>query len=483
MNIKENLLSNSFWLLSKNISGYLIRTIAKIVLARIFLPEDFGLIALSISIIDFMALLGQFGIATFVVYNKSYPEDRIISTALCFSYALNAVLFFLLLLLAYPLESFFNKPPLGNILLIFSSILWIWPLQTISVAYLERNHRFKQIAIAELISIATYALLALGLCLLYSSFWMLLIAHFTAILVNSLGVFMFAKIRFSAKKVHKRILIAIITYGKYILGQGLLVFSKMQYDNFVVAKYLSAQALGFYIWAFTFASIPVMMVIHAVNGVAFPIYCELQHDRPRMLAVTTQIFKSLLIVLLPALITLAQFSQPIIGTLFSSNWYGMVPILKIFCLYACFRCFLATYSPLLNSIGSPKTLFYANIISLCIGFVIIPIAVRHYDMKGAAWAITFIQWLDFAVVLKVLNKEFPSAPKQIRSLGPIVLANIILNFLYVSVHSIFSKGPLTLAGIGLSLFTYGLIILWWEHPLVHKIRLQILHRLKEEKKA
>lgn len=479
MDIKHKLFSNSFWLLGKNFCGYMVRTGTKLFIARWLLPEDFGMIALTISLIDLLALIGSAGIPTFVIYNKQFPEKSLMSTALFFHCALNAILLIGLLSFAPWIEQFFHKEHLSATLRIFGFALLIYPFQNISVSFLERRLQFKKIALAEVISIAVYALLALSLCHQSPSYPSLLTAHYLAIITHTIGVFLFARLRWSLRYTHKRVIYAIIKYGKYVLGQSLLVFTKTQYDNFVVAKFLSAKMLGYYTWAFTIATMPIMMIVHAINSVAFPIYCELQNDRSRTIQVATTIFQALGLVIFPGLMILASFPEAIIGTLFGSQWLGLTPVLKLFCFYSCLRCSLAVFSPLLNSIGRPKILFYVSIVSLLVGLVCIPLGVQYFQMIGAAYAVILVQAIDFVIITRILRKEFPFSSQTVAPIYRMIIWNILLWLSFQALHALAQTTLTQIVWILLSLGAYVIIVIRYEHHLTIHIKSFIKNKLSE----
>ena len=245
----------------------------------------------------------------------------------------------------------------------------------------------------------------------------------------------YSKLSINIKFIKFTIVKDIIKFGRYIIGHSLIVIFKNQYDNMMVAKFLTTGFLGLYSWAFTIATIPVQMLVCILNSVMYPIYCKMQ-DKDEMLKLLYQTWKIVLVIVLPVMIILFCYTRSIVFLAAGEKWLPMCLTLKILCVYSSIRCFLAVLGPVFTAIGKPNIIFYIGTLTLIIGVALVPIFIIKIGMPGAAIAITVTMLLDFILVMVALTKEFPKAWIHNKKLYPIILVNlsvfiffIIINFL------------------------------------------------------
>ena len=131
------------WISISSLTTRVLNVISAIILARILLPEDFGLMAIALSIISFSQGTTQTGFETALIQKKNSVAE-LLDTAWTIELFKNLTLFLIIFLLAPKLAVFFNEPRAILILRTISLSIVFQGLRNIGVVYFRKNLDFKK---------------------------------------------------------------------------------------------------------------------------------------------------------------------------------------------------------------------------------------------------------------------------------------------------------------------------------------------------
>jgi len=98
-NFSKKISSGAFWITISSFSARILNTISAIILARILLPEDFGLMAISLSIISFSLGTTQTGFDSALI-QKKHTAVELLNTAWTIELLRNIIVFLIIFILA-----------------------------------------------------------------------------------------------------------------------------------------------------------------------------------------------------------------------------------------------------------------------------------------------------------------------------------------------------------------------------------------------
>src|ERR1700748_1352358 len=119
-----------------------------IIVARLLVPADYGLLGMATIYIDLFTLFSEFGIGTTVVTMQDLSENQIAQLN-SLSLLLGFVGFFISAAVAIPLGKFYHAPNLPLVVVILSTGFIISGLRTVPYALLQKELRFKLLAVIE----------------------------------------------------------------------------------------------------------------------------------------------------------------------------------------------------------------------------------------------------------------------------------------------------------------------------------------------
>ena len=106
-----------FYLTLVNVLSQLLAIVVNIVLARLLLPEDFGLVALTMTYIGFITLFTNMGFGSSIIYERKISEEQL-SSIYWLNYALSIFSFLIIISTSQFAASFYEEPKLTSVVII-----------------------------------------------------------------------------------------------------------------------------------------------------------------------------------------------------------------------------------------------------------------------------------------------------------------------------------------------------------------------------
>lgn len=420
-------LKNSIYQLATNFAtkgGALLFTI---IMARILLPELFGVYSLAISTILIFAAFSDLGINETIIRFVSRELGRANFTKansyLRYLIKIKSIVTFLVaitLLVSAKLiaVNYYNKPIYlallaGSIYILFSGIMAL--LQSI----FQSNNLFKPIFYREVIfqsvRIALIPLLII-LLLKYSFnneiivFWVIMGLAFTY-LISGLSLLIYKKIDFHSL-IHQKIGLSNLEKkqtNKFILFMSATVLSGVffGYINIIMlGKFVSSEYIGFYNVAFTFISSLISLI--TFSTALLPTFTSLNKKRLEIFFKKSLKFSLLLSGLIMILILL--FAPILVKIIFGAEYLPSANLLRFFLFLLIFVPVAAVYTVYFTAVGKPaiitKFLIISTLMNIVLNFVFISYLINFgeiYAIYGVT-AATIIS-RGFYMVALILSKK------------------------------------------------------------------------------
>lgn len=329
-NLKEKTFKGLTWSFAENFSVKVFGFIQGVILARLLMPSDFGLIA----------ELGVFNAVAAVFIDSGFANALIRKksrTAIDYStvYVTNVVLAIvvggILCICAKPIASFYNEPLLNKIITINALILVMNSFIALQNVRLIVSLDFKTKSVITVISTVITGLLTILMAFMGFGVWSLIYPNFLTIFIQACLFWRlqhwFPGIRFSWSvwKEH-------FSYGSKLLLSSLL---GVVYDNIyplVIGKKFSATDLGYYSRAYSYPNVPSATISSVITSVSFPVLAKVQDDDEALEAVYRRLIKLSAYLIFPVMLGMAALANPFIIALITEKWSSCVVYLRIICL-------------------------------------------------------------------------------------------------------------------------------------------------------
>jgi O-antigen/teichoic acid export membrane protein len=355
---------------------YVVRIIgflATLVLAKLLTPEDFGLVAIGVLVIETSMIFGKFGIGQALIYRKDQIEPAA-NAAFFLVMGFNLLLVTGLILGAPWIGNFFNSPTVVPIIVWLSLTMLPNAVKIIPTVLLEKELKFKRLVLPEVIPAVVSAVGSIVAAVMGAGVWSLVIRQ---ILYSFLGLVMVwwispLKIRF---QFDWKIFREIVDYGKHMITVSLLLLVLYNIDNMIVGKIVGTTALGFYVLAFRIANLPVQEGSHVISKVMFPVFSKIRHDRTALRDGFLKVMKFVSAFCAPVALGMALYTPDLIRMIYGEKWLDTILPLQILTAYGFIRALGVPGGEIMKSIGKPKYITYTVLIMLAVIFpFVLPVA-------------------------------------------------------------------------------------------------------------
>ncbi|HAP67323.1 MAG TPA: hypothetical protein DCQ99_05925 [Nitrospinae bacterium] len=336
-----------------------ISLIVNIILARLLMPEDFGIFAIINFFIAFLAIFCDSGLGASLVQKKESLTDNDIATTFTIQFVLSVALTVITFFLAENLTIIYSSLTWNEIKMmqVLSITLIFTSLRTIPMALLERNLEFDKIAFIELCEVILFQ----GLCVVFAvlgyKVWSFIFALIIKSLTGSVLLFYFIrwKPRFAFDKESARRLFG---FGIPYLGTNILSVINAAVTPLFLGAYAGAASVGYITWASGLALKP-QQLLEIVARATFPFYSRIQENKENIKKSVEKTILFLGMIIFPFIAICIPFSKNIIQLIYTEKW---MPGLGAFIIYICS---LIPIFILLVPIRAFSAMGYSNRIFLC----------------------------------------------------------------------------------------------------------------------
>lgn len=410
------------WIFSLRITNRGLGFVRTIILARLLVPEDFGLLGIAMLAISTLDAFSQTGFQSALIQRKG--NIRAYLDVAWTVLSVRGVVLFLMLFAAAPLVArFFNSPQATAVIMVIAVNMLLTGFGNIGVVFfqkeLEFNKQFSYELSATLVDLAVSISLAFILRNVWALVWGGLAKNCTRFLLSYALHPYRPRIRFEREKFQD-----LFGFGIWISGSTILIFLITQGDDIFVGKVIGIAALGLYQMAYLVSNLPVTEITDVISRVTFPAYSKLQDDLARLREVYLRVLQVTAYISIPfaagIFVLSAEFTRIFLG----QKWIPMVPAIQVLALAGLVSSITATTRPVFHGVGKPKIDTVWHVVRLILlGAVLYPLSMS-WGITGAAIAVlvsTSFSAVGFNLsALKIMACDFRSYGKM--TLPPLINA-------------------------------------------------------------
>ncbi|WP_202972010.1 oligosaccharide flippase family protein [Moorena producens] len=166
----SSLLTSGFWTTYGALGTRLLVLLSNLILARLLLPSEFGVISVAYIFWSFLNLFTQGTINSFIVY-KGIEDQRYLNTTYTIAMARGLMLAVAMVAISPLAANFFGVPELVWILVVFAFNLLVASIQSVYQGVLTRQMRYWEIANATIIASFVRVVSTTGCAFIGLSYW------------------------------------------------------------------------------------------------------------------------------------------------------------------------------------------------------------------------------------------------------------------------------------------------------------------------
>lgn len=399
LSLRRRAISSGAWNLGALVTSQAIRLGGNLIMARLLVPEMFGVMAIATTVMVILALLSDMGLRQNIIQSKRGNDPVFLNTAWAVQILRGFVLFALTLLVAglawyaqvislWPVDSTYAAPDLPLVLALTGFSAVISGFQSTKLALAFRSFQQRRVVLAELAAQIIGLLVMLGIGYFVRSIWSLVAAGLVAAMVSTALSHLWFQGPSNRLQWDRSALQELIAFGRWVLLSSSIGVLAAHGDRIWFGGSMSAAELGIYSIAVLILGAIQLGVLRLAAAVALPALSEVARsgDSARLRALYYRFRLVTDLVLLFACGLLLTVSPLIIGWLYDARYAGAGSMLAILSLSLFILRFTLAHQAWL-ALGLTKYLAVDNIIRFISLWALLPLLLVMGGTTYAIWGV------------------------------------------------------------------------------------------------
>lgn len=435
-----------------------VQFIVSIIIARLLMPSEYGLIAM-LSI--FLAVAQTFidsGFSNALIQKQNRTETDF-STVFFFNLFVGCFFYAFLFLSAPYIAQFYHEPLLDSITKIVALNLIVSSLGIVQRAKLSIVLNFRLQAVIALIAVVISGVT--GVVMAYQGYgaWALVIQSLLNNFMNVVLLWIFARwyprLVFSWKS-----FMELFAFGSKLLLSGLLHTLYTNLYSLFIGKKMSSTDLGIYNRSYTLALFPSSNITDVLHKAMFPVLCSMQDDEEELERYFLKYLRQACFIVFPLMVGLAALASPFIETVLSVRWMASVPILQILAFAYMWDPVMRINNHFLYAKGRTDYTLKAEIIKKIVAFSILVLTISM-GLYIIALGVVLYSLIDIFIITRFVRRvSHITLRREMKALFPIWLLSMSMGIIVYGVTSFLPVPYIKLiVGIPLGMIVYYLVSL------------------------
>ena len=461
---------NLLWRFFERVGAQSVKLLVEIILARLLLPDDYGLIALVTVFITVLNVFVDSGLGNALIQKKE-ADDLDFSSVFWFNIVWCLLLYTLLFASSPLISRFYNRPELTPVLRVLGLQIVISGVKNVQQAYVSRTMQFKKFFFATLGG--TLGAAVIGIWMAYHGYgvWALVAQHLFNTLVDTVILWITVKWRpvfaFSMQRFK-----ALFSFGWKLLASALLDTTYTEIRQLIIGKLYSSSDLAFYNRGKQFPNLFVTNINSSIDSVLLPTFSSKQDNKQKVKAMLRRSLQISTYIMAPLMMGLAFVGEPFIELFLTQKWLPCVPFMRIFCISCMFYPVHTANLNAIKAMGRSDLFLKLEIIKKIIGMAALLLTMRISVMAMAysALAVNIIsQLINSWPNRKLLDYRYID---QLKDILPAILLAAFMGFCISFVTRLGLSDLLTLIIqiiSGAAIYVVGSLVLKiesWQYLLV-----------------
>jgi O-antigen/teichoic acid export membrane protein len=426
--LKRKTASGFVYAFAERASAQGIRFFIELILARILMPEEYGIVALVLVFITICDVFVTYGFGSSLIANKN-ADSVDFSTCFYFGLFLSIVVYCMIFFTAPYIANFYDNEVLISVIRVMGLRIPFAAVNSVQHAYVSKLMKFKLFFYASLIGTIASGVLSIIMAFKGFGVWALVGQNLGNVVMNTICLWFIVDwkptLEFSWTRLKK-----IYSYGWKILVVGLIdtIYSRLR--DLIVGKKYPSQDLAYYTKGYSFPSLGIRLIEPTVNTVLFPALSQCQDDQEEMRSITRKVVLVCTYLLYPFMIGLVSIAKPLVVLLLTEKWLPCVIFLQIGCIANMFRPQQFINNCVIKASGNSGMLLKLDIIKKIIGLFVLLVCMQ-FGIVGIALSIVIFYFISMMINIapnrKILNYGYWAQSKDVfKNLIPALIMGVCI---------------------------------------------------------
>jgi len=379
--------------------------VSTLILVRILLPADFGIVAMALSFISMAEALTALGFDIALIQNQQATKAHY-NTAWTGNLLLGTAITVLMLALAGPIATFYRRPEVFWVVCALASGPLITGCENIGVVAFRKELDFRKEFAFQISRKVVGFLVVVPLAFWLRSYWALVAGILASKLAGSVISYLVHPFR---PRLSWARLGPLFRFSRWMLFINMVTFFKERSTDFFIGRLHGAGSLGLYGVSYELAHLPTTELGAPINRALLPGFAKL--SRPEEVQ---QVYASAVAILaflaLPAAGGVFAVAPYLVPVMLGAKWLESVALIEVLALNGAVVLFHSSLSAVLIGRGHPARVTMAAAMHVVLLIVLLAVFSEHFGVIGAAYAVLSASILSTPIYLHQFREALAIGP-------------------------------------------------------------------------
>lgn len=395
--------SGAVWMVLFKLAERSLGFVSTLILARLLVPADFGIVAMATSFVAMLELLSAFGFDVALIRRDDASRPHY-DTAWTFNVLVGVGVALAMLAGAGALAAFYGEPALRAILYVLALGSVAQGFENIGVVAFRREMDFRREFRFQVAKKLVMFAVVVPLAFVLRNYWAM-VAGIVAGRVAAVGV------SYAVHPYRPRFSLAarsdLFHFSKWLLLNNALGFLRERASDFIVGRLRGPRSLGIYSVGYEIANLPTTELVMPINRAVYPAYARMSADLEVLRQGFINVIGIIALFAVPAGAGIAATAHLLAPVLLGERWVETVPLIELLALFGITMALQTNSYSVYLALGRPHLQALMSALFLLVLLPAMFFMTREFGTLGAAQACVlagvFILPVNYAVALSQLR--------------------------------------------------------------------------------
>jgi len=382
------------------IAGQFLGLISTVILARLLLPAEFGIVAMAMSVIGVLEMMRSFSFDAMLIQKQDADRTHY-DTAWTFNVLLGLLVAFLLVVLAGPTASFYGEPALTLVVYVLAIGTAIQGFENIGIVDLRKNMQFNRDFRFLMLRRLSGFVVTVPLAFLLRNYWALVAGMMATRLTSVLSSYWMSDYR---PRFTMRARAELFGFSVWLFFLNLLEFAWVRSADFIIGRIAGARMLGIFRISYQLSNLPATELVAPINRAIFPGYALVSRDTELLKKGYLGVLSIVSLLSVPAGFGIAVVAPILVAVVLGPSWADAAPVMAVLALFGVTSALLGNAGSIFKAIGKPQFLMALAALRFAVLLPVLILATREFGVIGAAYSYLIVSLVFMPLIYFVLFK-------------------------------------------------------------------------------
>jgi len=382
----------------------LIGFVSTVILARLLVPEDFGIVAMAAIIVGLADVLLDMGVNITLIQNRTATQDDY-NAAWTLRLIQSSLAALLVLAAAEPAAAYFDDPRVAPVARFLALSLFLVGLENIGVVNFQKHMDFGREFRFFLTRRIAGFLVTIGAAWILQTYWALVVGTLSG---RALGCVLSYTMHPMRPRLSLRAVQPMLSFSIWNLLREVGGYLNQNLHRILVGRRESTAVMGAYSLGGDIATLPSSELLAPLNRVLFPVFVKLKHDLVQLKQAFLLALAIQVAIGIPASTGLIVISNELVPALLGEKWIPAVPFIQILAATNILHAVTGSGGYVLLALGQARLTAYSVWFSVLIFVSLAIFAIPNGGASAIAALRLGVAVVGFFSLVFLVKRELPT---------------------------------------------------------------------------